>query len=84
MNLFFFNFPIGLGETRIGKISLYILTTFLKIICLTIRDIRKKEMIDKNMKNIKSGKIIFFIEISKKKVLNKKSEIAKKEANAKS
>jgi hypothetical protein len=39
-------------------------------------------MIDKNMKNIKSGKIIFFIEISKKKVLNKKSEIAKKEANA--
>jgi|TARA_B110000908_G_scaffold46957_1_gene57266 hypothetical protein len=72
-----------LGETRIGKISLYILTTFLKIICLTIRDIRKKEMIDKNMKNIKSGKIIFFIEISKKKVLNKKSEIAKKEANAK-
>jgi hypothetical protein len=72
-----------LGETKIGKISLYILTTFLKIICLTIRDIRKKEMIDKNMKNIKSGKIIFFIEISKKKVLNKKSEIAKKEANAK-
>jgi hypothetical protein len=71
-----------LGETRTGKISLYILTTFLKIICLTIRDIRKKEMIDKNMKNIKSGKIIFFIEISKKKVLNKKSEIAKKEANA--
>ena len=59
------------------------MTTFLKIICLTIRDIRKKEMIDKNMKNIKSGKIIFFIEISKKKVLNKKSEIAKKEANAK-
>ena len=72
-----------MGETRIGKISLYILTTFLKIICLTIRDIRKKEMIDKNMKNIKSGKIIFFIEISKIKVLNKKSEIAKKEANAK-
>lgn len=72
-----------MGETRIGKISLYILTTFLKIICLTIKDIRKKEMIDKNMKNIKSGKIIFFIEISKKKVLNKKSEIAKKEANAK-
>lgn len=59
------------------------MTTFLKIICLTIKDIRKKEMIDKNMKNIKSGKIIFFIEISKKKVLNKKSEIAKKEANAK-
>jgi D-alanine-D-alanine ligase-like ATP-grasp enzyme len=72
-----------LGETRIGKISLYILTTFLKIICLTIRDIRKKEMTDRNTKNIKSGKIIFFIEISKKKVLNKKSEIAKKEANAK-
>ena len=59
------------------------MTTFLKIICLTIRDIRKKEMIDKNMKNIKSGKIIFFIEISKKKVLNKKSEIAKKEVNTK-
>ena len=72
-----------MGETRIGKISLYISTTFLMIICLTIRDIRKKEMINKNTKNIKSGKIIFFIEISKKKVLNKKSEIAKKEANTK-
>jgi|TARA_B110000046_G_scaffold24076_1_gene23187 hypothetical protein len=48
-----------------------------------IRDIRKKEMTDRNTKNIKSGKIIFFIEISKKKVLNKKSEIAKKEANTK-
>ena len=74
---------MGTGETRIGKISLYISTTFLIIICLTIRDIRKKEMIDRSTKNIKSGKIIFFIEISKKKVLNKKSEIAKKEANAK-
>ena len=72
-----------MGETRIGKISLYISTTFLIIICLTIRDIRKIEMIDRNTKNIKNGKIIFFIEISKKKVLNKKSEIAKKETIAK-
>jgi hypothetical protein len=48
-----------------------------------IRDIRKKEMTDRNTKNIKSGKIIFFIEILKKKVLNKKSEIAKKEVNTK-
>ena len=70
-------------ETRAGKISLYISTTFLIIICLIIRDIRKKEMTDRNTKNIKSGKIIFFIEILKKKVLNKKSEIAKKEVNTK-
>ena len=72
-----------MDEIKIGKISQYISTTFLIIICLMIRDIRKKEMTDRNTKNIKSGKIIFFIEISKKKVLNKKSEIAKKEANAK-
>ena len=72
-----------MDEIKIGKISQYISTTFLIIICLTIRDIRKKEIIDRNTKNIKSGKIKFFIEISKKKVLNKKSEIAKKEANAK-
>ena len=72
-----------MDEIKIGKISQYISTTFLIIICLMIRDIRKKEMTDRNTKNIKSGKIIFFIEISKKKVLNKKSEIAKKEANTK-
>ena len=74
---------IGLDSTKIGKISQYIPTTFLIIIFLMARDIRKKEMTDRNTKNTKSGKIIFFIEISKKKVLNKKSEIAKKEANAK-
>tara|TARA_B110000977_G_scaffold36014_1_gene48157 strand:- start:118 stop:348 length:231 start_codon:yes stop_codon:yes gene_type:complete len=72
-----------LDEIKIGKISQYISTTFLIIICLMIRDIRKKEMTDRNTKNIKSGKIIFFIEILKKKVLNKKSEIAKKEVNTK-
>tara|TARA_B110000261_G_scaffold152562_1_gene182227 strand:+ start:377 stop:607 length:231 start_codon:yes stop_codon:yes gene_type:complete len=72
-----------LDEIKIGKISQYISTTFLIIICLIIRDIRKKEMTDRNTKNIKSGKIIFFIEILKKKVLNKKSEIAKKEVNTK-
>lgn len=72
-----------MDEIKIGKISQYISTTFLIIICLMIRDIRKKEMTDRKTKNIKSGKIIFFIEISKKKVLNKKSEIAKKEVNTK-
>jgi len=72
-----------LDEIKIGKISQYISTTFLIIICLMIRDIRKKEMTDRNKKNMKSGKIIFFIEILKKKVLNKKSEIAKKEVNTK-
>lgn len=72
-----------MDEIKIGKISQYISTTFLIIICLMIRDIRKKEMTDRNTKNIKSGKIIFFIEILKKKVLNKKSEIAKKEVNTK-
>tara|TARA_B110001450_G_scaffold131232_1_gene123413 strand:+ start:878 stop:1108 length:231 start_codon:yes stop_codon:yes gene_type:complete len=72
-----------LDEIKIGKISQYISTTFLIIICLIIRDIRKKEMTDRKTKNIKSGKIIFFIEILKKKVLNKKSEIAKKEVNTK-
>tara|TARA_B110000438_G_scaffold53867_1_gene54006 strand:+ start:706 stop:936 length:231 start_codon:yes stop_codon:yes gene_type:complete len=72
-----------LDEIKIGKISQYISTTFLIIICLMIRDIRKKEMTDRKTKNIKSGKIIFFIEILKKKVLNKKSEIAKKEVNTK-
>ena len=72
-----------MDEIKIGKISQYISTTFLIIICLIIRDIRKKEMTDRNTKNIKSGKIIFFIEILKKKVLNKKSEIAKKEVNTK-
>ncbi|MDA8848957.1 hypothetical protein N9I27_00080 [Flavobacteriaceae bacterium] len=72
-----------MDEIKIGKISQYISTTFLIIICLIIRDIRKKEMTDRKTKNIKSGKIIFFIEILKKKVLNKKSEIAKKEVNTK-
>ncbi|MDB4062876.1 hypothetical protein N9848_02420 [Flavobacteriaceae bacterium] len=72
-----------MDEIKIGKISQYISTTFLIIICLMIRDIRKKEMTDRKTKNIKSGKIIFFIEILKKKVLNKKSEIAKKEVNTK-
>ena len=72
-----------MDEIKIGKISQYISTTFLIIICLMIRDIRKKEMTDRNTKNMKSGKIIFFIEILKKKVLNKKSEIAKKEVNTK-